>query len=59
MEYCENGDLLTYALNHSFKDEKQKKRIIFEFLDATKYLHKKGISHGDIKSEKWQPFSEK
>ena len=51
MEYCENGDLLTFALNHKFESENQKKKIIIEFLDAVKYLHNKGISHGDIKAE--------
>ncbi|KAK8897374.1 hypothetical protein M9Y10_015318 [Tritrichomonas musculus] len=51
MEYCENGDLLSYATSSGFKSEKQKKKIIYEFLEAIKYLHKKGISHGDIKSE--------
>lgn len=51
MEYCENGDLLTFATNHRFESENQKKKIIFGFLDAIKYLHNKGISHGDIKAE--------
>ena len=50
-EYCENGDLLSYATNTGFKDEMQRKKIIYEFLEGIKYLHKKGISHGDIKSE--------
>mgnify|MGYP001026328380 CR=1 FL=1 len=51
MEYCANGDLLTYATSQGFKGEQQKKKILYEFLDAIRYLHKKGISHGDIKSE--------
>ena len=50
-EYCENGDLLSYATNTGFKDERQRKKIIYEFLEGIKYLHTKGISHGDIKSE--------
>ena len=51
MEYCAKGDLLTYATSGFFKDEKTKKKILYEFLNAVKYLHKKGISHGDIKAE--------
>ena len=51
MEYCSNGDLLSYVTDVGFKNEQEKKRIIYEFLDSIKYLHKKGISHGDIKSE--------
>ena len=51
MEYCDKGDLLTYALKHLFKSEYEKKKIIYDVLDAIRYLHSKGISHGDIKSE--------
>lgn len=51
MEYCPNGDLLTYANDKGFKSEGEKKKIISGFLDAIKYLHNHGISHGDIKSE--------
>lgn len=51
MEYCANGDLLSYLNLKRFKDEEQKHKIIRQFLDAIKYLHKKGIAHGDIKPE--------
>ncbi|KAK8836795.1 hypothetical protein M9Y10_037317 [Tritrichomonas musculus] len=51
MEYCENGDLLTYLNEEGFKSEEQKKKIIFQFLDAVSYLHKRGIAHGDLKPE--------
>lgn len=51
MEFCEKGDLLTYATTTGFKDESFKKKIIRGFLEAVKYLHHKGISHGDIKAE--------
>lgn len=51
MEYCENGDLLTYATEHGFKSEYEKYKIMKGFLEAIKYLHKRGISHGDIKPE--------
>lgn len=51
MEYCSNGDLLTYVTNHGFKNDHQQKKIIYDFLQGIKYLHNKGISHGDIKSD--------
>ena len=51
MEYCEHGDLLTFTTKRKLKDEKLIKKIIYNFLDAIKYLHSGGISHGDIKTE--------
>lgn len=51
MEYCENGDLLKFIQDTGFKNEKQKFQIIRGFLSAMKYLHERGISHGDIKPE--------
>lgn len=51
LDYCENGDLLTYITEKDFTDENQKKKIIKKFLKGIKYLHEKGISHGDIKPE--------
>ena len=51
LEYCKNGDLLTYAIDNGFSSENQKKKIIMGFLDAIRYLHNRGISHGDIKTE--------
>ncbi|KAK8839376.1 hypothetical protein M9Y10_032312 [Tritrichomonas musculus] len=51
MEYCQNGDLLSYATKHGFTNDSEKKRIIKGFLGAIEYLHNNGISHGDIKTE--------
>lgn len=51
MEYCCNGDLLSYATSKGFKSDQEKKKIIQGFLEAIQYLHSRGISHGDIKSE--------
>lgn len=51
MEYCCNGDLLSYAVNKRFRSEQEKKKMIQGFLEAIQYLHNQGISHGDIKSE--------
>lgn len=49
MEYCEKGDLLSYSSEHGFENEYQKQKIMKGFLEAIKYLHHRGISHGDIK----------
>lgn len=51
MEYCENGDLLSYATEHGFNNEFERSKILKGFLEAVKYLHRRGISHGDIKPE--------
>lgn len=51
MEYCENGDLLTLLTEHGFNNEYQKQKIMKGFLEAIKYLHSRGISHGDIKPD--------
>ena len=51
MEYCENGDLLTYVNEEGFDSEEQKQKIIKQFLNAIKYLHNRGIAHGDLKPE--------
>ncbi|KAK8846034.1 hypothetical protein M9Y10_020035 [Tritrichomonas musculus] len=51
MEHCSKGDLLSYANNVGFQNESEKKKILLGFLSAVEYLHKKGISHGDIKLE--------
>lgn len=51
IEYCERGDLLTLTTKRKLKDENLIKKIIYGFLGAIKYLHSRGISHGDIKTE--------
>lgn len=51
LEYCPNGDLLSYVTREGFKSEFEKREILEGILKAVMYLHKNGISHGDIKSE--------
>ena len=51
-EYLSNGVLFDYVmlLNRKFS-EKIAKKIFLEVLEAVEFLHKNGISHGDIKLE--------
>lgn len=51
MEYCEKGELLSVAFTKKILNFEQKKNIFFQILKAVQYLHKLGISHGDIKAE--------
>lgn len=51
LDYCDKGDLLTYALNHKFQNDLQRKLVIRGFLESIEYLHNLGISHGDIKAD--------
>ena len=51
IEYCSNGDLLSYATQHGFDTEEQRTTILKGFLEAVRYLHNRSISHGDIKAE--------
>lgn len=51
MEYCEKGDLLTFALERKFQNDIQRKLILKGFLESIAYLHSRGISHGDIKAD--------
>lgn len=51
MEFCAKGDLLTLATHHKIKNDKQMKSILLGFLESIRYLHNRGITHGDIKSE--------
>lgn len=51
LEYCENGDLLSLISEDGLTNEILKKKIIYGFLEGIRYLHGKGISHGDIKPE--------
>ncbi|OHT10072.1 CAMK family protein kinase [Tritrichomonas foetus] len=51
MDYCENGDLLSYATERGFKSLYQMKKIVKNLFEAIQYLHVRGISHGDIKPE--------
>ena len=50
MEYCQNGDFLSYITTNTI-DVDIKISMFYKTLLAIKYLHDKEISHGDFKSE--------
>lgn len=51
MDYCEKGDLLTYATENKFKSVLEIKKTVIDFLKGVKFLHERNISHGDIKAD--------
>ena len=50
-EYCENGTLIDYVIESKHQNDQIIKKILQEFTSSVRYLHDKGISHGDIKPD--------
>lgn len=53
LEYMDGGDLLNRIINSPEKrlTEEESRCIFFQITEAVKYLHKKGITHRDIKPD--------
>ena len=49
LEYCCEGDLKNYLLQHDFLSETQKCEIYFQCAKAVKYIHANNVVHRDIK----------
>ena len=51
MEYCSNGELFDYILQHKYLDEITALNFFQQFINALIYLHNLKICHRDIKPE--------
>jgi MAP/microtubule affinity-regulating kinase len=51
LEHCEGGTLLDFILSNKLKDLSEVKRLFRQIVESISYLHRRGISHGDIKPD--------
>ncbi|OHT16394.1 CBL-interacting serine/threonine-protein kinase 19 [Tritrichomonas foetus] len=51
MEYCENGDLLTFVTLNPFLVVALAKKMFFQLCEAVSYIHKNRVAHRDLKPE--------
>lgn len=51
LDYCSNGDLLTYIYQHGTLGLPTIRSMLHQFVTALDYLHSRGIAHRDLKPE--------
>ncbi|OHT13568.1 CAMK family protein kinase [Tritrichomonas foetus] len=51
MDYCANGDLLTFLIQKGRLLPNLQKRLFFQIANAVNYLHSKNYAHRDLKLE--------
>lgn len=51
MEYCNNGELFDYIVQHQRLHEKAAIRIFQQLISGIEYIHKSGVCHRDLKPE--------
>jgi 5'-AMP-activated protein kinase, catalytic alpha subunit len=51
MEYCNNGELFDYIVQHQRLHEKAAIRIYQQLISGIEYIHKSGVCHRDLKPE--------
>ena len=51
LEYCENGDLLTYITSQGSLNPFIARKMFYQLVTAVDYIHSKNIAHRDLKPE--------
>ena len=51
MEYCENGELFNYIVEHQRLDEDESAYFFYQLINGLDYIHHKNIVHRDLKPE--------
>lgn len=51
MEFCPNGELLQYIVDHQRLEEDEAKLFVRQILETIQYIHENNITHRDMKPE--------
>ena len=51
MEYCENGELFNYIVEHQKLSEEETSYFFYQLINGLDYIHHKNIVHRDLKPE--------
>ncbi|KAH0785388.1 CAMK family protein kinase [Histomonas meleagridis] len=51
MEFCPNGELFQYIVDHNHLKEEEAKPFVRQILETLEYIHNMSVSHRDIKPE--------
>jgi serine/threonine protein kinase len=51
LDYCDCGDLLSWIMDGNFGRKEKCLRLFKQIAEGIRYLHERGLSHGDIKPE--------
>ena len=51
MEYCEQGELFDYIVNHQKLSDKESSLFFYQLINAVDYIHSHNIVHRDLKPE--------
>ena len=51
MEFCPNGELFQYIIDHRFLKEEDAKKYMHQLISALAYIHRMKVAHRDLKPE--------